>query len=167
MSARHEKPIKMRIFICCIWQVLKSLGSHNIQPIKSSPIPNFLLKFQEESGESVSGESNVAAEWTCPLCQRGQADRSSLSSHLTEQHSVLPTCVDKLLDIVRIAGAACQTCFISISNCHRTVFLFLHFQGCSPRLPEMVLSVRGRSLKMACCMPDVRPCAECQSVAVM
>ncbi|XP_075899279.1 uncharacterized protein zfhx2 isoform X3 [Nelusetta ayraudi] len=35
----------------------------------------------------------------CPLCQRGQADRSSLSSHLTEQHSVLPTCVDKLLDI--------------------------------------------------------------------
>lgn len=54
----------------------------------------------------MSGESNVAAEWTCPLCQRGQADRSSLSSHLTEQHSVLPTCVDKLLDIVRIAGAA-------------------------------------------------------------
>lgn len=54
---------------------------------------------QEESGETVSSESNVAAEWMCPLCQRGQADRSSLSSHLTEQHSVLPTCVDKLLDI--------------------------------------------------------------------
>lgn len=63
-----------------------------------------LFKFQEESGETVSSESNVAAEWMCPLCQRGQADRSSLSSHLTEQHSVLPTCVDKLLDIVRMAG---------------------------------------------------------------
>lgn len=54
----------------------------------------------------MNSESNVAAEWMCPLCQRGQADRSSLSSHLTEQHSVLPTCVDKLLDIVGIFGVA-------------------------------------------------------------
>lgn len=48
----------------------------------------------------MSTESNVVAEWLCPLCQKGQTDRSSLSLHLTEQHSVLPTCVDKLLDIV-------------------------------------------------------------------
>ncbi|KAM9337565.1 uncharacterized protein zfhx2 [Symphorus nematophorus] len=54
---------------------------------------------QEESGEPVSSESNGVAEWLCPLCQKGQTDRPSLSLHLTEQHSVLPSCVDKLLDI--------------------------------------------------------------------
>lgn len=94
----------------CMWHVT----SHQVTRYKSNlkfflfffPL---LLKFQEESGETVSSESNVAAEWMCPLCQRGQADRSSLSSHLTEQHSVLPTCVDKLLDIVRIAGCGAPT----------------------------------------------------------
>nr|XP_046226916.1 zinc finger homeobox protein 4 isoform X2 [Scatophagus argus] len=60
----------------------------------------------EESGETVSSESNGVAEWLCPLCQKGQADRSSLSRHLTEQHSVLPSCVDKLLDIVVLKQAA-------------------------------------------------------------
>ncbi|XP_071384456.1 zinc finger homeobox protein 4 [Centroberyx affinis] len=54
---------------------------------------------QEESGETVCSDSNGVAEWLCPLCQQGQADRSSLSLHLTEQHNVLPSCVDKLLDI--------------------------------------------------------------------
>ncbi|XP_056290097.1 zinc finger homeobox protein 4 isoform X1 [Pseudoliparis swirei] len=53
----------------------------------------------EESGETVSCESNGVAEWLCPLCQKRKTDRSSLSLHLTEQHSVLPSCVDKLLDI--------------------------------------------------------------------
>lgn len=54
---------------------------------------------QEESGETASSESNGAAEWLCPLCQKGQPDRSSLSAHLTGQHIVLPSCVDRLLDI--------------------------------------------------------------------
>ncbi|XP_054621902.1 zinc finger homeobox protein 2 isoform X2 [Dunckerocampus dactyliophorus] len=54
---------------------------------------------QEESGEKASSNSNGTAEWLCPLCQKGQADRASLSQHLTDQHSVLPTCLDKLLDI--------------------------------------------------------------------
>lgn len=61
---------------------------------------------QEESGETVSNESNGVAEWLCPLCQKGQPDRSSLSLHLTEQHSVLPSCVDKLLDIAVVRQAA-------------------------------------------------------------
>lgn len=51
----------------------------------------------------MSSESNGAAEWLCPLCQKGQPDRSSLSLHLTQQHSVLATCVDRLLDIVSMA----------------------------------------------------------------
>ncbi|XP_028288509.1 uncharacterized protein zfhx2 isoform X2 [Parambassis ranga] len=54
---------------------------------------------QEESGETVCSEKNEAPDWFCPLCQRGQPDRSSLSLHLTRQHSVLPSCVDRLLDI--------------------------------------------------------------------
>ncbi|XP_070708772.1 zinc finger homeobox protein 4 [Pempheris klunzingeri] len=61
---------------------------------------------QEESGETVSSESNGVAEWLCPLCQKGQTDRSSLSVHLTEQHSVLPSCVDKLLDIAVLKRGA-------------------------------------------------------------
>ncbi|XP_031150441.1 zinc finger homeobox protein 4 isoform X2 [Sander lucioperca] len=60
----------------------------------------------EESGETVSTESNGVAEWLCPLCQKGQTDRSSLSLHLTEQHSVLPSCVDKLLDIAVLKQCA-------------------------------------------------------------
>ncbi|TKS87965.1 Zinc finger homeobox protein 4 [Collichthys lucidus] len=61
---------------------------------------------QEESGDTVSSESNGVAVWLCPLCQKGQSDRSSLSLHLTEQHSVLPSCVDKLLDIAILKQAA-------------------------------------------------------------
>ncbi|KAM9839670.1 uncharacterized protein zfhx2 [Aulostomus maculatus] len=61
---------------------------------------------QEESGERVSSESNGSAEWLCPLCQKGQADRASLSLHLTDQHSVLPTCVDRLLDIAVLKHSA-------------------------------------------------------------
>ncbi|KAI4806878.1 hypothetical protein KUCAC02_017671 [Chaenocephalus aceratus] len=56
----------------------------------------------EESGETFSTESNGVAEWLCPLCQKGQPNRSCLSLHLTEQHSVLPSCVDNLLDIAVI-----------------------------------------------------------------
>ncbi|XP_061877230.1 zinc finger homeobox protein 2 isoform X2 [Entelurus aequoreus] len=52
-----------------------------------------------EECEEVSSNSNGTAEWLCPLCQKGQADRGSLSQHLTNQHSVLPNCLDKLLDI--------------------------------------------------------------------
>uniref|UniRef100_A0A1A7X4B5 Zinc finger homeobox 2 n=2 Tax=Iconisemion striatum TaxID=60296 RepID=A0A1A7X4B5_9TELE len=57
---------------------------------------------QEESGETLFSERNGVATWVCPLCQKGQPDRSSMSSHLTEQHSVLPSCVDRLLDIVSL-----------------------------------------------------------------
>ncbi|XP_035597907.1 zinc finger homeobox protein 2-like isoform X2 [Oncorhynchus keta] len=51
----------------------------------------------EKSGETVSSESNEV--WLCPLCQQGLPDRGSLSLHLSDSHSVLPNCVDKLLDI--------------------------------------------------------------------
>ncbi|KAG7216773.1 hypothetical protein INR49_021171 [Caranx melampygus] len=60
----------------------------------------------EESGETVNSESDGRAEWLCPLCQKGQTDRSSLSLHLTEQHSVLPSCVDRLLDIAVLKQGA-------------------------------------------------------------
>nr|XP_057916141.1 zinc finger homeobox protein 4 isoform X2 [Doryrhamphus excisus] len=62
----------------------------------------------EESGEKASSNSNGTAEWLCPLCQKGQADRASLSQHLTDQHSVLPTCLDKLLDISVLTQEARQ-----------------------------------------------------------
>ncbi|XP_023651865.2 uncharacterized protein zfhx2 isoform X1 [Paramormyrops kingsleyae] len=52
---------------------------------------------QEESGENVQGQSNVLV-WPCPLCQQGQTDRDSLAQHLTDKHSVLPACLDRLLD---------------------------------------------------------------------
>nr|XP_004569607.1 zinc finger homeobox protein 3 isoform X2 [Maylandia zebra] len=61
---------------------------------------------QEESGEAVCSERNGVAEWLCPLCQKGQSDRSSLSLHLTQQHSVLSSCVDRLLDIAVLKRAA-------------------------------------------------------------
>ncbi|XP_011606052.2 zinc finger homeobox protein 4 isoform X3 [Takifugu rubripes] len=61
---------------------------------------------QEESGETASSESNGVSEWLCPLCQKRQTCRSSLSLHLTQQHSVLPSCVDKLLDIAVLKRAA-------------------------------------------------------------
>lgn len=60
----------------------------------------------EESGETVSSETNGVAPWLCPLCQQGQADRVSLSLHLTDQHSVLPSCIEKLLDIAGLKQAA-------------------------------------------------------------
>lgn len=62
---------------------------------------------QEESGETVCSDSNGVAKWLCPLCQQEQLDRGSLSQHLTDRHSVLPTCVDKLLDIVSIIYMLC------------------------------------------------------------
>ncbi|XP_029003228.1 zinc finger homeobox protein 4 isoform X2 [Betta splendens] len=61
---------------------------------------------QEESGEKVSSESNGVADWLCPLCQQGQTDRTLLSLHLTEQHSVLPSCVERLLDIAVLKQGA-------------------------------------------------------------
>ncbi|KAG5268560.1 hypothetical protein AALO_G00213900 [Alosa alosa] len=54
---------------------------------------------QEEAGETVSSDSNGVSMWLCPLCQQGQPDRDRLSLHLTGKHSVLPACLDKLLDI--------------------------------------------------------------------
>ncbi|XP_042561034.1 zinc finger homeobox protein 3 isoform X2 [Clupea harengus] len=54
---------------------------------------------QEEPGETVSSGSNGVSMWLCPLCQQGQPDRDGLSLHLTGKHSVLPACLDKLLDI--------------------------------------------------------------------
>ncbi|KAL1006363.1 hypothetical protein UPYG_G00071380 [Umbra pygmaea] len=53
----------------------------------------------EESGETVCSDSNGVAVWLCPLCQQGLPDRVSLALHLTDRHSVLPNCVNKLLDI--------------------------------------------------------------------
>ncbi|KAM9333216.1 uncharacterized protein zfhx2 isoform 2-T2 [Pholidichthys leucotaenia] len=61
---------------------------------------------QEESGESVCCERNGVPEWLCPLCQKCQPDRASLSQHLTEQHSVLSSCVNRLLDIAVLKRAA-------------------------------------------------------------
>nr|XP_020444002.1 zinc finger homeobox protein 4-like [Monopterus albus] len=60
----------------------------------------------EESGETVTSESSRVVEWLCPLCQKWQTDRSSLSLHLTEQHSVLASCVDRLLDIAILKQSA-------------------------------------------------------------
>ncbi|XP_034027175.1 zinc finger homeobox protein 4 isoform X2 [Thalassophryne amazonica] len=60
----------------------------------------------EESGETVNSETNGVSEWLCPLCQQGQTDRSSLSLHLTDQHSVLKSCVDRLLDIAGLKRAS-------------------------------------------------------------
>lgn len=48
----------------------------------------------------MSSGSNGVSMWLCPLCQQGQPDRDGLSLHLTGKHSVLPACLDKLLDIV-------------------------------------------------------------------
>uniref|UniRef100_A0AAZ3SX84 Zinc finger homeobox protein 2 n=1 Tax=Oncorhynchus tshawytscha TaxID=74940 RepID=A0AAZ3SX84_ONCTS len=59
---------------------------------------------QEESGETVCGDRNGVAVWLCPLCQQGLPDRGSLALHLNDGHSVLPNCVDKLLDIVSKAS---------------------------------------------------------------
>ena len=57
---------------------------------------------QEESGEILCRDSHRVAGLLCPLCQQGLEDRSCLALHLTDQHNVLQTCMDKLLDIVSI-----------------------------------------------------------------
>lgn len=54
---------------------------------------------QEEPGETLGGASTRGSMWLCPLCQESQPDRKNLSHHLTDKHSVLPACLDKLLDI--------------------------------------------------------------------
>ncbi|XDV47312.1 hypothetical protein PO909_016983 [Leuciscus waleckii] len=54
---------------------------------------------QEEPGETLGGASNRGSMCLCPLCQESQPDRENLSHHLTDKHSVLPACLDKLLDI--------------------------------------------------------------------
>lgn len=83
--------------------------------VKCHDLTRSLLSFcvffcQEESGETVCSERNGVAKWICPLCQKGQSDRSSMSLHLTEQHSVLPSCVGRLLDIVSLVRE--ETLFI-------------------------------------------------------
>ncbi|XP_036413997.1 zinc finger homeobox protein 4 isoform X2 [Colossoma macropomum] len=55
---------------------------------------------QEEPGETMGSDNDGGSLWLCPLCQDGHVDRSALALHLTEKHSVLPACLDKLLDIV-------------------------------------------------------------------
>ncbi|XP_018600663.1 zinc finger homeobox protein 3-like [Scleropages formosus] len=52
---------------------------------------------QEECGESVQTASSVLV-WPCPLCQQDRTDRDALAQHLTDKHSVLPACLDRLLD---------------------------------------------------------------------
>ncbi|KAJ8277530.1 hypothetical protein GJAV_G00076210 [Gymnothorax javanicus] len=53
---------------------------------------------QEESGELESSKSNGVLAWSCPLCQQGLMDREALALHLTQRHSVLPACLDRLLE---------------------------------------------------------------------
>ncbi|XP_001335082.5 uncharacterized protein zfhx2 isoform X1 [Danio rerio] len=54
---------------------------------------------QEEPEETLVGASNKGSMWLCPLCQESHADRENLSHHLSDKHSVLPACLDKLLTI--------------------------------------------------------------------
>ncbi|CAL8292165.1 unnamed protein product [Lota lota] len=70
-------------------------------------MPDWQLAIRgEESGEILSRDSNEVAGLLCPLCQQGLEDRSCLALHLTDQHNVLPTCVDKLLDIAVLKQCA-------------------------------------------------------------
>lgn len=75
---------------------------HDLKAIFLIPL-KYIFILQEESGETVCGDSNRVAVWLCPLCQQGLPDRGSLALHLNDGHSVLPNCVDKLLDIVSSA----------------------------------------------------------------
>ncbi|KAL4657122.1 zinc finger homeobox protein 3-like [Arapaima gigas] len=52
---------------------------------------------QEELGES-DHRASRALVWPCPLCQQDRMDRDALAQHLTDKHSVLPACLDRLLD---------------------------------------------------------------------
>ncbi|XP_059901127.1 uncharacterized protein zfhx2 isoform X1 [Gadus macrocephalus] len=61
---------------------------------------------QEESGEILCRDSHRVAGLLCPLCQQGLEDRSCLALHLTAQHNVLQTCVEKLLDIAVLKQCA-------------------------------------------------------------
>ncbi|XP_061111709.1 zinc finger homeobox protein 3-like [Conger conger] len=61
---------------------------------------------QEESGETVCRDSIVLV-WPCPLCQQERPDREILAQHLTEKHSVLPACLDRLLDTATPVKAVC------------------------------------------------------------
>ncbi|XP_007260152.3 zinc finger homeobox protein 4 isoform X2 [Astyanax mexicanus] len=54
----------------------------------------------EEPGETMRSDNDGGSLWLCPLCQEGEAGRDALASHLTERHSVLPSCIHKLLDTV-------------------------------------------------------------------
>ncbi|KAJ8413245.1 hypothetical protein AAFF_G00092410 [Aldrovandia affinis] len=63
---------------------------------------------QEESGEIECSESNGALVWSCPLCQQGQTDRDALARHLTHRHSVLPACLDRLLETAIPADCASE-----------------------------------------------------------
>ena len=80
----------------------------------------------------MSSESNGVAQWLCPLCQTGQSDRSSLSLHLTEQHSVLPSCVDKLLDIVSTTVQYSKI-YVQIFHIIICVRVLFHHPGHNPR----------------------------------
>ncbi|XP_028821596.1 zinc finger homeobox protein 3 isoform X3 [Denticeps clupeoides] len=53
----------------------------------------------EESGETVNSDSSSGSMWLCPLCQHGLPEKDALALHLTDKHSVLPACLEKLLDI--------------------------------------------------------------------
>ncbi|KAG5842088.1 hypothetical protein ANANG_G00173950 [Anguilla anguilla] len=61
---------------------------------------------QEESGEAVCQDSSVLV-WPCPLCQQERPDRDILAQHLTEKHSVLPACLDRLLDTATPVKVVC------------------------------------------------------------
>ncbi|KAG7271363.1 hypothetical protein CRUP_009385, partial [Coryphaenoides rupestris] len=61
---------------------------------------------QEESGEILCRDSNRVVALQCPLCQQGLEDRPCLALHLTDQHKVLPTCVDNLLAIALLKQCA-------------------------------------------------------------
>ncbi|KAL4616845.1 zinc finger homeobox protein 3-like [Arapaima gigas] len=56
--------------------------------------------FQDESGETDVDIGTLA--WLCPLCQEKQMNREQLALHLTHRHSVLPACLDRLLDPVSV-----------------------------------------------------------------
>ncbi|TRY55762.1 hypothetical protein DNTS_008480 [Danionella cerebrum] len=70
---------------------------------------------QEEPEETLGGASSRGSTWFCPLCQDSHTNRENLSHHLTDKHSVLPACLDKLLDI-NIWPAADGTVRLSLEN---------------------------------------------------
>lgn len=88
------------MLIKIIWLNIKTYFIYNVDKILLCII--IPLWFQEEPGETLGGDSNRGSMWTCPLCQESQPDRENLSFHLTDKHSVLPACLEKLLDIVSI-----------------------------------------------------------------